>query len=124
MSWEDIGRNSREAAQLLKDGHARSSVSRSYYAAFCVLNERLLEHEDPPGRFETHAHQAIPNLIEKYLLPDSAKARRALRTTVVRLYKARLDADYRLTRTVNEPVVLGALRDAKAIFSVLGGARA
>lgn len=98
----------------------RSGVSRAYYAAFSVLNQRLLRHEDPPGGYETHRHRRIPELIEQYLSPRNAKARRALRTTVVRLYKARLDADYKLTRTVDDAVALNALRDAKSIFRVLG----
>ena len=120
LSWDEIGLNSRRAAQVLKDGHARSSVSRAYYSAFYVVNERLLRHASPPAHYETHRHQQIPDLIEAHLLKRNAKARRALRTTVVRLYKARLDADYKRRPTMNQAVALDALRDAKAIFNVLG----
>ncbi|HEV8608267.1 MAG TPA: HEPN domain-containing protein [Tepidisphaeraceae bacterium] len=120
MTWDQIGRNTRKAAQLLKDADLRSCVSRSYYAAFSVLNQRLLRHERPPRLYETHSHRHIPDLIEVHLLPRNAQARRSLRTTVVRLYNARLDADYRLSRTVDQAVALNALRDVKSIFQVLG----
>jgi len=36
------------------------------------------------------------------------------------MYVARLDADYRLSRTVDQGVALNALRDAKSVFEVLG----
>ncbi len=120
MNWIDVGKNCRAAAQLLKERHPRSSVSRAYYAAFSALNDRLLAHSRPPLQYETHLHQQIPDLIEAHLMRGNSRARRALRTTVVRLYKARLDADYKLSRTVDESVALNALRDAKSIFRVLG----
>jgi hypothetical protein len=59
-------------------------------------------------------------LIEEYLLQSNTTARRGLRTTISRLYKARLAADYKLTQTVDDSVTLGALRDAKSIFRILG----
>jgi uncharacterized protein (UPF0332 family) len=120
MTWTEVGRNCRAAAQLLKEHHPRSSVSRAYYAAFSALNDRLLRHKGPPLRYETHLHQQIPDLIEAHLLKGSIKSRRALRTTIVRLYKARLEADYKLTRSIDDSVALNALRDAKSVFRVLG----
>jgi uncharacterized protein (UPF0332 family) len=120
MSWDDIGKNTRKAAQLLKDAHFRSCVSRSYYAAFSVLNQRLLRHERPARLYETHSHRRLPDLIEAHLLRRNPQTRRSLRTTVVRLYAARLDADYRLSRTIDQAVALNALRDAKSVFQALG----
>src|SRR6266581_5777397 len=116
MTWDQIGRNTRKAAQLLKDAHFRSSVSRSYYAAFSVLHQRLLRHERPAHPYETHSHRRIPDLIEAYLLSRNPRARRSLRAAVVRMYVARLDADYRLSRTVDQGDALNALRDAKSVF--------
>lgn len=120
MRWDELGTNNRRAAQLLKSEHPRSCVSRAYYAAFSVVNERLLPHESPPENYETHAHRRMPDLIEEYLFPADARRRRSLRTTVRRLYNVRLDADYRRARTVDEAIALGSLRDAKAIFEMLG----
>jgi uncharacterized protein (UPF0332 family) len=120
MTWDDLGKSCRRAAQEVKEQHPRSCVSRAYYAAFTVLNERLLPHEAPPHNYETHAHRRLPDLIEEYLFPTDQRRRRSLRMTVRRLYNARLDADYRLSRTVDQAIALGALRDAKAIFQTLG----
>lgn len=120
MSWDDLGRNSRRAAQDLKERSPRSCVSRAYYAVFSVLNERLLPQEAPPQSYETHAHRRLPDLIEDHLLAQNPRGRRSLRTTVRRLYNARLDADYRLSRTVDDAIALSAFRDAKAVFQLLG----
>ena len=118
--WDEIGVDSRQGAQLLREKHPRGSVSRAYYAAFSVLNQRLLPREVPARGYETHAHRAIPDLIEEYLYAGDIRRRRSLRTTIRRLYNARLEADYRLARTVDEREALDALRDAKAIFEMLG----
>jgi len=120
MSWVDIGIDSRKSAQLLRENHPRSCVSRAYYAAFSVINERLFAHASPPPKYETHAHAKLPDLIEKHLFRKNSKLRNSLRTAIKRLYNARLVADYRSSRTVDRSVALGALRDAKAIFAMIG----
>ena len=120
MTWDELGKSSRIAAQSLKQLHPRSCVSRAYYAAFSVLNERLLPLEAPPQGYETHAHRRIPDLIHAHLLLQDERGRRSLRTTARRLYNARLDADYRRSRTEDDAIALSALRDAKAIFEILG----
>src|ERR1700731_4265084 len=106
MSWDDIGIDSRRGAQMLQEQHPRSCVSRAYYSAFSVLNNRLLPHEAPPPQYETHAHRRIPDLIDEHLFQADDRRRRSLRTTIRRLYNARLDADYRLTRTVDPSTAL------------------
>ena len=118
--WDEIGADSRKGAQLLRQKHPRSSVSRAYYAVFSVLNQRLLPYDVPAQGYETHAHRAIPDLIEEHLYAKDARRRRSLRTTIRRLYNARLEADYRLARTIDQTGALNALRDAKAIFEMLG----
>jgi uncharacterized protein (UPF0332 family) len=124
MNWDALAVDSRKAAQKLKQEHPRSCVSRSYYAAFSAVNQRLLPHEAPQVRHETHMHRELPGLIERHLFPRDQKRRRVLRATIVRLYNARLDADYKRSRTVDRAIALGSLRDAKAVFEMLGVADA
>lgn len=120
MSWATLGRENLKASRHAKEGqHWRTSVSRAYYAAFDALNEVLLRVENPPARYRTHLHRQIPDLIKKHLTGFLVTGNRALRTTVTRLYKARLAADYDERVTHDDLVAQNALRDAYAIFHEL-----
>jgi uncharacterized protein (UPF0332 family) len=120
MTWNEIAVNSREAAQLSKQHHPRSCVSRAYYAAYSLVNQRLLPYEAPAAGFEGHAHAGISGLIRRYLFKKDQKRCAELRSTMHRLYLARLDADYRPSRTVDRSIALSALRDANVVFRMFG----
>jgi uncharacterized protein (UPF0332 family) len=119
-SWDSIGREDLRAAQELKSGkHWRSGVSRAYYAAFHALNHVLLPLENPPHHFRTHLHRQLSSLVRRHLTSLTVKRNQALRTTITRLYNARLSADYDERMTHDDAVALAALRDALSIFHVL-----
>jgi uncharacterized protein (UPF0332 family) len=121
MLWDEIGRENLRAAHYAKEGaHWRTAVSRAYYAAFDAINFVLLPVESPPPRYRTLRHQDLQGLIRKHLTGFSVAANRELRTTISRLHKARLAADYDERLTHDSGVVVSALRDALAIFHKLG----
>jgi uncharacterized protein (UPF0332 family) len=120
VDWDAIGRENLRAARGLKGSkHWRSSVSRAYYAAFDVLNHVLLPAEAPPAGYRTHRHQQLTGLVRRHLTRLTASRNRSLRTTITRLYNARLAADYDERMSHDETVALNALRDALAVFHCL-----
>ncbi len=118
-TWLEIGLDSFYAAQsLYEQKRYRSSVSRSYYAAFSVVTHHLTK---AGARFggpqETPAHQAVPKLMKLHLpLPQRQLAGSV--SIIRRLYAARLAADYQ-RRTTDEVTAREAIRDAIAVFRYL-----
>ena len=91
-TWREIGiDNFRAGRELLDGGRYRSSVSRFYYAAFCVLTHELLAQGAGPdfrdGR-ETPGHAQLPRLVEMYFARLTAERRGNLVGYVVNLYRA------------------------------------
>ena len=68
-TWLEIGLDSFYAAQTLyEQKRYRSSVSRSYYAAFSVVTYHLIKAGAIfNGPQETPAHQAVPKLMKLHL---------------------------------------------------------
>ncbi len=97
-TWQEIGLSSFYAAQTLyEQKQFRSSVSRSYYAAFSVITHQLVEAGACFGQQETPAHQALPKLMKQYLtLPDWQMTGSI--AIIRRLYAARIAADYQTDR--------------------------
>lgn len=123
MDWDAIGRENLRAAQSLKGSkHWRSSVSRAYYAAFGVLNHILPRAEAPPAEHRTHRHRQLTGLVRRHLDRLTVSRNRSPRTTITRLYNARLAADYDERMSHDEKVALNALRGALAVFHCLEAA--
>lgn len=122
-NWDDIARDNLQAAGLLQQaGHYRSSISRSYYAAFSavtlVLQRSLCSM---PNGWETPQHRDVPQLIEKTLRNRLKRPRLSqLKLAIRRLYRARLEADYRSVVQLRPDVVRDARRDACYVFRMLG----
>jgi uncharacterized protein (UPF0332 family) len=120
-TWRELSQDSLEAAKtLVSEGRLRSSISRSYYAAYCALTSDLVTR----GIRFTHgwnnpAHQQLPDLAARNLvLPPSARRRV---TKLIRLLRyAREDAVYRPGITVDRTLALNCLRDAIALMQDLG----
>lgn len=120
MDWNEIGRNSLSAARLANGSHARSSVSRAYYACHAVLTRALVQAGyTPSGSRQTPPHAAQANLIGVYFAGKGDRFVRELRAVIRRLYAVRLDADYNRLASFDKHVSLQAQRDAYRAFRLL-----
>lgn len=109
------------AAQLVRDeraAHYRSSVSRSYYAAYCAVVDRLPARATFAHGRANPGHDECIKLVMNIGAVDPAIRREIYRRLRI-LYKARTDADYRPSRTVERSEAIDALRDARAIIDRL-----
>jgi uncharacterized protein (UPF0332 family) len=119
-TWEEMSHDSFRAAQkLLAEGHLRSSVSRSYYAAYAVVSGELVRR----GLTFAHgwnnpSHEQVAALIRNGLaLP--LNLRYQLNRAIRRLRIVREDADYRPGTTVDRRTALAAIHDANLIRQTL-----
>ena len=121
-TWQDISVDSRRAAQdLLDGGRWRSSISRSYYAAYAAVTAELVARNVtfPNGR-RNPEHRALPTYIDHNLTSLPAWARRQLSHSIRRLRAERVDADYMPAASIGRGVALAALRDANRVLVALG----
>ena len=119
-TWRELSLECRTAAKnLLRDGHLRSSINRSYYAAYaalsCKLGGKIIYKE---GR-SNPAHADLPTYILHNLDPMSRETRFDLTKAIGRLWKARVDSDYIPAAYVDRNIAIDALRDANAILMAL-----
>ena len=121
QSWKQISWDCLQAAQMLRDKHPRSCISRAYYAAFSAGVWLYWRQQGKPkaGDRETPSHKALPGLIARGLPGRPGKdARRELRY----LYGARLVADYRTSAGIDpDSREAGkALQKAAAVMRLCG----
>ena len=120
MEWHEIASDSLQAARQAQAGHARSAVSRAYYAFHAALTNVLINAGYAPAENrQTPPHNAQARLIGVHLSDRGPGFVRDLRAIHRRLYAARLDADYNRRVSVNSEVSLQALRDAHRAFQML-----
>lgn len=105
-SWQTISKRNLRTAKEVASTDPRSSLSRSYYAAFSALSAVLggVEGAFPMG-WETPRHARLSELI---LLHGDPRWRDSVERDIRVLYRLRLDADYRST------VELGSVEASKA----------
>ncbi len=117
-TWNELGLDSRRAAQeLLEQNRIRSSVSRSYYSAYCAITSRLAKQgvdfayggNNPP-------HADLPGYILHNLPALPQDTRYVLARAIRRLWKVRVDADYVPTASLSRVIAVDALRDANRIL--------
>ena len=119
-TWKELSLDNLEAAQALVAGeHWRSSVSRSYYAAYCAVSQRLAEKGVQFARgWNNPAHDQLLALIRNGLtLPPGARHRTA--TALRRLRLARETADYRPGNPVGRALALASYRDAGSVLQMM-----
>ena len=119
-AWQEIGIDNFQAGRKLLDGRRyRSSVSRFYYAAFCILTHELsLVGVDFGEDQETPNHKALPKLIRQHLTLSTRQNVNII-ATIRRLYSARISADYQ-RRTTDEPITRSIMWDTSNIFRQFG----
>lgn len=116
-TWHEASVECRAAAKnLLRDGYFRSSINRSYYAAYAALSSEL-EGKVPykEGR-NNPAHADLPVYILCNLDALSRQTRFDLMKAVGRLWKARVIADYIPAIYIDRSIALNALRDANTVL--------
>jgi len=120
-SWLDLAQDNLAAAQeLLDTGRFRSSVSRSYYAAYCAAAHLLRGKVSYPRGRGNPAHEVIPSYLESNLGRLSRTSRQQVRTDYSVLYKARVDADYRPWLSCDRDIALRAKKLCDGILRELG----
>ena len=116
--WVEISRSSLNAAASLASEHPRSSVSRSYYAAYAAATAVLhrakmkmpVDRESPP-------HHGLGSRLSDGLGKGASVSRaREVRKYMSVLYKYRLAADYSARETVDGRTARDALRLAGALL--------
>lgn len=122
QSWREMARESEEAARLSEAGGCpRPAASRYYYAAYQAVTALLLYRGlTPPTGCEAWSHEETPALLQDQLqaLIRSRDRRNDLAARLSELYRLRLIADYRGTRSVVATQVAKAGRDARFIVRV------
>ena len=112
--------NQKAAKQLIQVHCFRSSISRSYYAAYCAVTGELA------GKFtfgyggNNPSHTDLPNLILHNLTTLPVHERHEVRKAVARLWKARVDADYAPSIHIDSDVALKVLHELSRVFTLLG----
>jgi hypothetical protein len=109
------------AAREIK-GRPRSCISRAYYAAFSAVSDAL---DNAGVQFasdrEGPSHQKLPELVGVHLEKSlGRKGAKDVKSTMRRLYKARLDADYVHSRPIGDLEARSALQDASFVCGKLG----
>jgi len=119
-TWRELSLDSLRAARvLLAAGHVRSSISRSYYAAYCAVSGELARRRVRFARgWQNPSHEQLAALIQSGL-PLPVGTRRQLSRAIRRLRVARETADYRPGVTVHRGDALAATHDAGLILEAL-----
>jgi uncharacterized protein (UPF0332 family) len=121
LDWDAIGQDSLKAGRsLFEEGRWRSSISRSYYAAFSVVVGRILPHVKLPPRMMTSRHDTLPKQVMKHLTRLYPKTQRTISGPLVRLYRERIRADYNAAKELTRAGALAAVRMAAAVMKLLG----
>lgn len=119
MTWEELSRDAIRAAKLLRnEGRWRSSVSRSYYAAYAAVTSRLSPADFSRG-WKNPSHSSLPDRIDG-VSSLSQGSKHALKRTLRILRKLREDADYRPRAVIQEAEAVDALRNASQVLTILG----
>ena len=119
--WQAISLNSRKAAQYLLEVECdRSSISRSYYAAYAAITSALVRQGITLGHDGNNpGHAGLPTLIVNNLTLLPLSVRFDLNKALRRLYAARIEADYDPVKSIDGTATLAAIRDVNRIFMFL-----
>lgn len=111
----------RHAAQvLIEEKCYRSSISRSYYAAYAAITSKLAEKSItyPQGRGNP-SHASLPGYVLNNLTYLPHDMRFWVSDSVKDLFKARADADYVPPAVLDEQLARNMLRSATRIMGIM-----
>lgn len=115
-TWEQLSKDALHAAEVLhREGCYRSSVSRSYYAAYCAATSEIVKKLTTfsYGR-NNPSHEKVPTYVQSNLTLHQAK-KGTISTLINTLRQFREDADYRPQVEVDEQIARDCIRDAAAV---------
>ena len=120
-TWTELSQEALQAAKSLAgQGLWRSSINRSYYAAYCAVTSELVRRRVSFARgWNNPAHEQVPDLIEHNLSLPRATRRRLKRIMRV-LRRVREDADYRPAIVIERAHALDSLRMAAVVLKEMG----
>jgi uncharacterized protein (UPF0332 family) len=122
-TWREMSEDSLRAAEaLLREGRYRSSISRSYYAAYCAATHEIVQKLTTFSHgWKNPSHEKVPVYVQNNLTISQVK-----KDAVVRLIGAlrllREDADYRPQENIDAAAAQDCIRDARDIQQELWGA--
>ncbi len=122
-TWQQLSDDAlRSAEVLLREGHYRSSVSRSYYAAYCAATNEIVKVLTTfPNQWNNPPHAKVPVYVQNNLsLSDDKK--KTILSLIITLREFREDADYRPSEEVDERIARDCIRDAGAVQEGFWGA--
>ena len=121
-TWRELSEDSLRAAEaLLREGHYRSSVSRSYYAASCAATHETVQKLTTFSHgWKNPTHEKVPVYVQSNLTMPLAQ-----KVVVVNLINAlrlfREDADYRPQVIIGAQAASNAIRDSRRVQKELWG---
>jgi uncharacterized protein (UPF0332 family) len=115
-TWRQLSEDSLSAAKtLLREGNYRSSVSRSYYAAYyAATNEITRSLTTFPDGWNNPPHEKVPLYIQNNLAM-SPVSKKTIKRILGVLRQFRVDADYRPYRLIDAQIARNCIRDAGRI---------
>jgi uncharacterized protein (UPF0332 family) len=119
-TWQEMSLDSlRAAKKLIDEGHWRSAINRSYYAAYCAATRERVSRgiRFAHGR-NNPAHHQLPGLMLDNTSPRHSTRRRIARALRI-LRQAREDADNRPGVTVDRPLALACIHSANDALLLL-----
>ncbi len=119
-TWQELSLECLRAAKMLVgEGYWRSSVNRSYYAAYCAVTNELVARGVRFARgWNNPPHEQLLNLIT-HNLAFPQNVRRRLRRLIRILRHAREDADYRPGASIDRAMALNCIRSAVLVLQDL-----
>ena len=119
-TWQELSEDNLAAAkELLQTGRLRSSLSRSYYAAYCAVTAKLVQKKvDFPHGWNNPAHDQVIALIRDNL-PLSTSSRRRILKAVNYLRVQREAADYRPGGAVQQSAAIDSVRYAQQVMEIM-----
>jgi uncharacterized protein (UPF0332 family) len=119
-TWGEMSRDSLLAAhRLLAEGHLRSSVSRSYYAAYSSISGALVRRGVAFAHgWNNPSHEQVAALVRNGLALPSG-LRRQVNQAIRRLRVAREGADYHPGATIDRALAVACVHDAGRVVQAL-----
>ncbi len=95
-------------------------MSSAYYAVYCLITAELIrEKVSFPADWNNPAHHQLPELVLSHMPRVPKAGRYRLRQTIIRLRRAREDADYRPGADVTRAVAVACIRDVYRVYETL-----
>ena len=119
-NWQEVGIDGLRAAKLLlQEGFWRSTISRSYYAAYAVVTSEIMTR-CPTLRFRhgwrNPAHGDLPKYVAQYLKHLPLQTRKHIIANLRDLRIARETADYRPGLSADGQLSRRSVTLASAVF--------